>query len=126
MEYKMRKIIILMEEDLSKQLTLDKLAQTVNMSTSRLRHLFKDEVGATPTQYLKDLRMQGARKLLENTLLHIKRVMMNVGVNDESHFSRDFKRAFGVTPKQYRVRYNSTLFGKPADAVALIVLDKTK
>jgi AraC-like DNA-binding protein len=106
MEYRVQKVILLIRENPSKPLTLDKLARTVSMSSSRLRHLFKDEVGKTPRQYLKDLRMELARRLLENTSFHIKKVMIEVGANDESHFSRDFKRAFGMTPKQYRTRYN--------------------
>jgi AraC-like DNA-binding protein len=126
MEYRVQKIILLIRENPSKPLTLDKLAQAVNMSSSRLRHLFKGEVGKTPTQYLKDLRMERARKLLENTSFHVKQVMMDVGINDESHFLRDFKRAFGMTPKQCRVRRNMTLPGKPSDSGAMAIREMTE
>jgi AraC-like DNA-binding protein len=118
MEYRVQKVILLIRENPSKPITLDRLAHAVNMSGSRLRHLFKDEVGKTPTQYLKDLRMEMARKLLEDTSSHVKQVMMSVGVNDESHFIRDFKRAFGMTPKQCRARYHIARLGRPADSGA--------
>jgi AraC family transcriptional regulator of arabinose operon len=125
MEYRVQKLISLIRDDPSKQLTLDKMARAVNMSGSRLRHLFKDEVGTTPTQYLKDLRMRMARELLENTSLHLKQVMMNVGVNDESHFIRDFKKAFGMTPKQCRSSYASAQLRKAADSGALVMKKAT-
>jgi AraC-like DNA-binding protein len=116
MDYRILKVIVLIRDDLSKQLTLDKLAQAVDISPSRLRHLFKDEVGSTPTRYLKDLRMKIARELLEKSSLRIKQVMINIGVNDESHFVRDFKRTFGMTPTQCRALYNSALIEKQAEA----------
>jgi AraC-like DNA-binding protein len=121
MEYRVQKVILLIRENSSKPITLDKLAQAVSMSSSRLRHLFKDEVGKTPTQYLKDLRMEMAWKLLENTSFHVKQVMVEVGVNDESHFSRDFKRAFGMTPKQCRTRSNVAQLVRPADSGAVAI-----
>ena len=48
-------------------LDLEELARLVNLSPSRLRHLFKTEVGKTPTQYLKSIRMQAAHVLIKNT-----------------------------------------------------------
>lgn len=114
MDYRIRKIILLIRDDPSSQLTLDKLAQAVDISSSRLRHLFKEEVGSTPTQYLKVLRMKIARNLLERSALPIKQVRMQIGVNDQSHFVRDFKSAFGMTPTQCRALYNTSLIEQHA------------
>lgn len=114
MDYRVQKVIVLMRDNPSKPLTLGKLAQAVEMSASRLRHLFKEEVGSTPTQYLKDLRLQIAKELLETSSLRIKQVMMSIGVNDDSHFIRDFKKAFGMTPAQCRALYNTALVEKLA------------
>jgi AraC-like DNA-binding protein len=114
MDYRVQKVIVLIRGNPSKPLTLGKLAQAVEISASRLRHLFKDEVGSTPTQYLKEVRMQIARELLETSSLRIKQVMMSIGVNDESHFVRDFKKAFGMTPTQCRALYNTALVEKLA------------
>lgn len=113
MDYRVQKVILLIREDPSKLHTLSRLAHAVNISASRLRHLFKDEVGTTPTQYVKDLRMQIARELLESTSLRIKQVMMSVGVNDESHFIRDFKRTFGMSPTQCRTLHRTALMKQP-------------
>jgi AraC-like DNA-binding protein len=84
--------------------SFDSLARGVNLSPSRLRHLFRQSVGRSPTRLLRDLQMRRAKRLLETTHLRVKEVMCAVGVNDLSHFVRDFKVAYGQTPGRYRVR----------------------
>ena len=78
------------------------LARGVNLSTSRFTHLFHEEVGTSPARYLHALRMTRARLLLERTFLSVKEVMAQVGCNDPSHFSRDFRRFYGASPRQWR------------------------
>lgn len=95
-------VINLMERELGRELCLDAMARHVGLSSSRLRHLFKAETRTTPTQYLKRLRMSEARRRLETTLYSVKEVMASVGVNDPSNFTRDFKRAYGLTPTEFR------------------------
>lgn len=82
-----------------------KLAQYVNISPSRLHQLFKDELGLPPAKYLHHLRMKQARELLETSYLSVKEVMRQIGVTDESHFVRDFKKSYGLTPAKYRQRF---------------------
>lgn len=94
-----------MTTDLRRDVPLNRLAQSLNLSESRLRHLFKAETGVSPVQYLKAQRMQKARKLLETTFLNVKEVMLKVGAKDTSHFIRDFRKAFGLSPSQYRAHY---------------------
>jgi AraC family transcriptional regulator, arabinose operon regulatory protein len=101
MDPRVRQAIDLLSEDLSRPLDFKALAASVNLSPSRLRHLFKDETGLTPAQYLKRLRIEGARELLDGSFLRLKEVMPRVGVNDESHFVRDFKKAHGLPPITY-------------------------
>jgi AraC family transcriptional regulator of arabinose operon len=100
---RIRQAINLISEDLSRPFNFDALAVSVNLSPSRLRHLFKSEIGLTPAQYLKCLRIEGARKLLEESFLRLKEVMLRVGVSDESHFVRDFKKTHGLPPIKYRL-----------------------
>lgn len=102
MEPRIHKAVSLMTADLRREIQFDELARSVNLSTSRLRHLFKDELGVSPVQYLKAQRMQRAKTLLETSFLNLKEVMHQSGFTDRSHFVRDFKKAFGLAPLQYR------------------------
>jgi transcriptional regulator GlxA family with amidase domain len=78
------------------------VAALLHLSSSRFRHLFKQEVGITPRRYIKQLRLRAAKQLLETSLLSVKEVTGRVGVNDVSHFVRDFKAAFGINPSEVR------------------------
>lgn len=99
---------------LSRPLALDDLSHSVNLSASRLRHLFKSETGTTPSQYLKTLRLQRAGDLAATTFLTVKEIMVQVGFADESHFVRDFQRLYGISPRRYRAAHGPGRH--PADA----------
>jgi len=101
MDSRVRQAINLLSEDLSLDLDVKALAASVNLSPSRLRHLFKEETGLTPAQYLKRLRLERAKELLDRSFLRLKEVMPLVGITDESHFVRDFKKAHGLPPIKY-------------------------
>jgi AraC family transcriptional regulator of arabinose operon len=108
MDQRIRRVLVEMEKHLDSELSLDVLAQSVNLSTSRFRHLFKAETGTTPAQYLKSLRMTRAKKLVETTFLNIKQIMCSIGVRDKRHFAKDFERTYGLTPTQYRAQCRGT------------------
>lgn len=88
--------------------TVKELAEAVNLSPSHLRRLFKIETGTPLNQYVKSLRLQKSKELMEHTFLNIKQIMFAVGVKDKSQFARDFKRLTGFTPTQYTARFRST------------------
>lgn len=102
MDRRVQRVIDSMKADLCRDVTLEEIASSVNLSPSRLRYLFKFETGMSPRLYLKHLRMQEAKRLAESTFLNVKQIMNKLGMRDESHFVRDFKRIHGVTPSQYR------------------------
>jgi len=85
---------------------LSELAESVNLSSSRLRHLFKQETGITPLQHLKRVRFEHAALLLRTTFFSIKEVMRLAGFNDISHFGREFKKLLGKSPGDYREAYS--------------------
>ena len=88
---------------LAGKVTVAGLAKEVNLSPSRFSHLFQEQVGISPARYLHALRMVRARILIERTFLSIKEVMARVGCNDPSHFSRDFRRFHGASPRHWRM-----------------------
>ena len=95
-------VVARMEQTLEQGARLPELAAAVNLSVSRLSHLFREDVGVAPGRSLQTLRMQRARILLERTFLNVKEVMARVGVSDPSHFARDFRRYHGIAPSQVR------------------------
>ena len=96
------------ENRLAHPRTIQELAQLVNLSASRLRHLFKIEIGITPAQYLKRARMQKAEMLLRTTFLSVKEIINRVGMTNGSHFVHEFKKAYGVAPTRYRSTITSS------------------
>lgn len=99
---RVKRIIELMEGNPSRTLSLGKMAESVNLSPPYFCYLFKSITGVPPARYLKSLRMQQAATLLTTTFLSVKEIVRRVGFTDESHFVRDFKRIYGVTPSEYR------------------------
>jgi len=95
----------MMRDDLRRELSLAGLAQSVNLSVWRLSHIFRSDVGMSPIQYLKFLRMEKAKYLLETSFLSVKEITHRVGLNDESHFVRDFKKVYGLPPANYRLLF---------------------
>lgn len=119
MDARVRTVISLMQDDLSHELTVCEIARGVNLTASHLCRLFKAETGVSPSRYLKLLRIQRARHLLETTFLNVKEIMNHVGMNDESHFVRDFKLICGTTPTQYRGSYCAGLSCDPKCCVKI-------
>jgi two-component system, response regulator YesN len=83
-------------------LSLGDLARDLNLSVSRLRCLFKSEVGVPIHSFMKRERLHRARDLLATTFCSVKEISALIGAGDTSHFVRDFKRAFGTTPTSFR------------------------
>lgn len=81
---------------------LEDLAKSMNLSLSRVRHLFRREVGVSPGQFLKGVRLERAKTLLETSYLSIKQIMFEAGYADETRFIRVFRKTFGHTPGEYR------------------------
>lgn len=90
------------EKDCRRAWTITSLAKLVNLSPSRLRHLFKSETGITPNQFIKEVRLREAERLLRTTFLRVKEIMNRVGFLDESHFGHEFKKTYCVSPSKYR------------------------
>ena len=96
-----------MREDVRGELSLGEFAQSVNLSVWRLCHIFKSDVGMPPIRYLRLLRMERAKDLLESSFLSVKEIAYQVGLNDESHFVRDFKSTYGFSPALYRLNFKN-------------------
>lgn len=101
---RIKKTIEFLESNLHCNLSLETIARNVNLSPSYLRALFCEVTGCPLAEYVKQMRMEAARHLLATEFLTIKEVLAQTGIKDPSHFNRDFKLKYGVTPAQYRNR----------------------
>lgn len=105
MDNRIKEILVKIENNLSESLTADSLAESVGLSYFRLLHLFKKEIGISLAKYIKEVRFQKARELIEISHLSIKEIRFKVGLANKTHFFRDFKKKFGETPADYRKNF---------------------
>lgn len=105
MDRRIELVLARMETDTSRPWATEALARSVNLSSSRLRHLFKQETGKTPTQHLKELRLKRSETLLRTTFLSVKEIAGNSGLTSASYFVREFKKYFGLSPTVYRRKF---------------------
>lgn len=81
---------------------IEKFMQYCQVSKSQLFRLFQETFNQSPLKWLKNYRLSQARRLLVETDDTISKIAGQVGYNDPLHFSRDFHRAVGVSPSEFR------------------------
>ncbi|HEX8195063.1 MAG TPA: helix-turn-helix domain-containing protein [Pyrinomonadaceae bacterium] len=91
-----------MSSDLQKRWDVEELSKVVNLSQPHLLNLFKLHIGTSPIHYLRELRLETARELLEISFERVKEIRCKVGMPNAAHFARDFKVKYGLTPTEYR------------------------
>jgi two-component system response regulator YesN len=85
-----------------KNISLEEVAQTVHLSPFYFSRLFKQEKGYNFVDFLTKVRIEKAKKMLQNPDFTAVRIAAEVGYQDASYFSRVFRQAMGMTPNQYR------------------------
>ena len=98
----LRRAIEFINENLDKDLKLAEIAAVVNMSQFYFARMFKQLVGISPHQYVVGRRMERAQQLLTKSQLSVAQVALRVGFSNQSHFTAQFRKATGTTPKGYR------------------------
>ena len=101
-EPRIRAVLKYMNSHQMKKYSVAELAGQVNLSESRLLHLFKEETGITLRDYWQKLRMDQVVRMLENTDLSLPEIAEETGFTDRSHLSRVIKSVFGLTPVAIR------------------------
>lgn len=97
-----RKVITTINHDLTEDLSLKTLANTLNINPSYLSTLFKKETGVTLTEYVNNKRIEHAILLLNSTDMQIQTIALYCGIPDVNYFTKLFKKIIGKTPKEYR------------------------
>jgi AraC-like DNA-binding protein len=85
----------------SKPLHIEELASHVQMSSTTLYHHFREHTAMSPLQYQKWLRLNEAQRLMLNESLDASSAAFQVGYESPSHFSREYARLFGQSPKRH-------------------------
>lgn len=87
---------------LGRAVALRQVAEACHLSVSRLSHLFREQVGMTPLEYLEVERLERAKRLLIFTNLRIQSIAAEVSFENPFYFARRFKRATGLSPRDFR------------------------
>ncbi len=90
---------------LAERITLDQIAAQVYLSRSYFCRILKEELGVTFTEYVNYLRIERGKALLQDPELSICEVSSQVGFDDQSYFTRVFKKQAGISPGKYRRQY---------------------
>lgn len=88
------------------EVNLKKIAELVNMAEGSLCRFFRENMGLTLFEYLNHIKTDFACKLLMNPDLSIMEVCFDSGFNNLSHFNKQFRKAIGMSPREYRKRFN--------------------
>ncbi len=92
------------EQNLTRSLSLEEIAQSVHLSPSRALHLYKEEFQIPPYRYYLTQRFELAQSMLLNTDLSVQGIAGLMGFKDYHHFSIFFKKECGVSPSEYRMQ----------------------
>lgn len=90
------------QNNYSRDISLDDVSRTVNISPYYFSKIFKEETGEGFVEYLTGIRMEKAKELLNTTEYSMKEICSMVGYADPNYFSRSFKKNVGVTPTEYK------------------------
>ena len=87
---------------LNESFTIQSLSEMAQVSQTSFRRLFKAHTGKSPSDYIRELRMTSAARMLLTSDREIAEIGYQVGFSDANYFSRTFRQVFGVSPHQYR------------------------
>lgn len=97
-----RQAVVYIKNHLTDNLTVKETAKALLVNANYLSGKFHQEVGITFTDFVNQQRTEQAASLLKHTNLHIQQISASVGYNNASHFSKQFLRFYGLTPRDYR------------------------
>jgi len=102
-KYVVEQIVSYFEDHYNEKISLDRIAENMYLSPFYISKIFKSETGDTPIRHLINIRLEKARELLEHGYEgSIQEVASSVGYDDAYHFSKLFKKRYGITPTQSR------------------------
>ncbi len=101
-DLRIAKVQAYLRQHSNQRVTLNDLSRICHLSNSRLSHLFREQVGMSPLEFLDIERLERAKRLLELTSMSIQDIATEVGFDNPFYFTRRFKRYTGVSPRASR------------------------
>ena len=101
-QQKIKQAIDYIQQNYDKDLNMAVVSNHISMNYSLFSYLFKEYTGSNFVNYLKNIRMEEAKKLLAETDLRINEISTRIGYDNEKHFMKLFKASLGVSPSEYR------------------------
>lgn len=103
--YAVKQIIKYMNENYNQKISLEQIAHNMYLSPVYISKIFKEETGESPINYLIKIRLEKAQDILvREKNSSIKNIANQVGYDDAYHFSKLFKKYYGISPLYYRKR----------------------
>ena len=94
--------IIYIHTHLNERITVDQIADSVNMSTSHFSRVFREEMQQTPSEYLQCIRLERVKKLLVSSKKTITEIALESGFNSSAYLSTLFMKKYNLTPTAYK------------------------
>jgi|SRR5271157_1629721 len=113
MDIRIKIVLELIDHDLRAKHEPRAMAKHVKLSISRFYDIFRNETGTVPARYIRDLRLQQAKRLLLSSHLSVKEIADCVGIQDVSHFVRDFEKRYGISPRRFRLEFGFPRVSEP-------------
>ena len=101
-------ILDYISENYAKPITIDELAEKVDLSKHYFMRFFKKYMGTTCIEYINDYRLNIAANLLVTTRMQITEVAVSIGITNLSYFNRILRKKYNMTPKEYRSSVDKT------------------
>ncbi len=102
-----RRVLAYIDEHFTREIGLTEIARVAHLSEYHFARLFKQTVGVPVYQYVLHKRMECGKELLLSGKYNVTQAALHTGFSDTSHFSRHFKRHFGVTPRELTKNSNN-------------------
>ena len=94
------------EQNICEKISVDELADVVSMGKRSLERRFKLATNNTVLEYIQRVKIESAKRSFENSRKNINEVMLDVGYTDTKAFRSTFKKITGLSPVEYRNKYN--------------------
>jgi AraC family transcriptional regulator len=104
MDPRVQLVVKLLEAEPTRAFSLAYLCDRFHMSPSHLQHLFKRDVHMSIREFILRTRLGAAAVMIGTTRERIRQISFAAGFRDISNFNHAFKRQFGVSPREYRMR----------------------